>query len=226
MYSANVSLLEETFYILLYIYIYIYIYICSLLRDFSLFLGVRRRRRKRSNNAHLKTAKDRLKSTRGRESTCFGGEGVRAFSVRRGAASSGEENGVGGSSASGGGNAGEVGDWCRAITVAEVQTSREFERRPVAVRASSTSRRVYISCRDTEVKIISSRHHRRRHHRLAVSRRRAKVVSCLVLSSDSTRSIIAVTVCFIFQPISHTLGIKKRERKKKKEAQHESSESK
>lgn len=30
---------------------------------------------------------------------------------------------------------------CRVITVAEVQTSREFERRPVAVGASATTRR-------------------------------------------------------------------------------------
>lgn len=44
------------------------------------------------------------------------------------------------------------GDSCRAITVVEVQTSREFERRPVAVRASYASRHGCIVSRDTEVK--------------------------------------------------------------------------
>lgn len=39
----------------------------------------------------------------------------------------------------------ERGYSCRAITVAEVQTSREFERRPVAVRASTTTRRARLS---------------------------------------------------------------------------------
>lgn len=34
---------------------------------------------------------------------------------------------------------------CRVITVAEVQTSREFERRPVAVDASTTTRRWFTS---------------------------------------------------------------------------------
>lgn len=51
------------------------------------------------------------------------------------------------------GEAGEGGgDSCRAITVVEVQTSREFERRPVAVRASYASRHGCIVSRDTEVK--------------------------------------------------------------------------
>lgn len=47
---------------------------------------------------------------------------------------------------------GRGGDSCRAITVVEVQTSREFERRPVAVRASYASRHGCIVSRDTEVK--------------------------------------------------------------------------
>lgn len=38
----------------------------------------------------------------------------------------------------------ERGHSCRAITIAEVQTSREFERRPVAVRASTTTRRSLV----------------------------------------------------------------------------------
>lgn len=50
------------------------------------------------------------------------------------------------------GEGGGGGDSCRAITVVEVQTSREFERRPVAVRASYASRHGCIVSRDTEVK--------------------------------------------------------------------------
>lgn len=40
----------------------------------------------------------------------------------------------------------ERGYSCRTITIAEVQTSREFERQPVAVRASTTVCREIRSC--------------------------------------------------------------------------------
>jgi len=50
----------------------------------------------------------------------------------------------------------ERGYSCRAITVAEVQTSREFERRPVAVRASTTTRREVRSCTGLERKSLEA----------------------------------------------------------------------
>ena len=101
------------------------------------------------------------------------------------------------------------GDWCRAITVAEVQTSREFERRPVAVRASSTPRRACIVSRYTGGKDTS--------RSIVVVSESRGVVQTSFLSCLSRRfcAIDRGIAVWFFSPSNqspHTLRIKKKEK--------------